>query len=145
MDRLRHKNTGLATVAVYYVFDARGRQKSQTDRNSGTTSFAYLATGQLQSLTDAEGQTTSYTYDDAGGKLTEQYPDHSGGTPGQSTYGIVTFTNDAAGRVLRKQDQKGDTCTMNYDLAGRLTSKDYRTLANSPIRDHRRYRFVHIR
>ena len=38
----------------------------------------------------------------------------------------------AAGRVLRKQDQKGDTCTMNYDLAGRLTSKDYRTLANSP-------------
>ncbi len=120
------------TQSTTYAFDARGRQKSQKDRNNGTTAFAYFATGQLQSLTDAESQTTSYTYDDAGGKLTEQYPDHTGGTPGQSSYGIVTFTNDAAGRVLRKQDQKGDTCTMNYDLAGRLTSKNYRTLANSP-------------
>ena len=120
------------TQSTTYVFNARGRQKSQKDRNNGTTAFAYFATGQLQSLTDAESQTTSYTYDDAGGKLTEQYPDHTGGTPGQSTYGIVTFTNDPAGRVLRKQDQKGDTCTMNYDLAGRLTSRDYRTLANSP-------------
>ncbi|MFO0941879.1 MAG: RHS repeat-associated core domain-containing protein [Pirellulales bacterium] len=42
------------------------------------------------------------------------------------------ITLDAAGRVSRKQDQKGDTCTFNYDLAGRLTSRDYRTAANSP-------------
>lgn len=115
-----------------YVFDARGRQKSQTDRISGATSFTYRATGQLASLTDAESQVTSYIYDDAGQKLTEQYPDHTSGTPGQSTYGIVTFTNDAAGRVLRKQDQKGDTCTFTYDLAGRLTQRDYRLAANSP-------------
>ncbi len=116
-----------------YKFDARGRQKSQTDRISGVTSFTYLATGQLASLTDAESQTTSYTYDDAGGKLTEQYPDHVAGSAiGTSGYGIVTFTLDSAGRVSRKQDQKGDTCTFNYDLAGRLTSRDYRTAANSP-------------
>ncbi len=116
-----------------YKFDARGRQKSQTDRISGVTSFTYLATGQLASLTDAENQTTSYTYDDAGGKLTEQYPDHTAGSAiGTSGYGIVTFTLDPAGRVSRKQDQKGDTCTFNYDLAGRLTSRDYRTAANSP-------------
>jgi len=44
----------------------------------------------------------------------------------------VTFTNDDAGRVTRKQDQTGDTVTYNYDLAGRLTKRDYRTLANSP-------------
>ncbi|GAB5407028.1 MAG: hypothetical protein Aurels2KO_52590 [Aureliella sp.] len=115
-----------------YVYDARGRQKSQKDRINGTTSFTYLSTGQLASLTDAESQTTSYTYDNAGQKLTEQYPDHTGGSPGSSTYGIVTFVNDAAGRVLRKQDQLGDTVTYNYDLAGRLTKRDYRTKANSP-------------
>ncbi len=34
--------------------------------------------------------------------------------------------------MSRKQDQKGDTCTFNYDLAGRLTSRDYCTAANSP-------------
>lgn len=115
-----------------YVYDARGRQKSQTDRNSNTTSFTYLATGQLASLTDAESLTTSYTYDDAGNKLTEQYPDHTGGSPGARTYGIVTFVNDAAGRAQRKQDQKGDTVTYNYDLASRMTSRDYRLAANSP-------------
>ncbi len=116
-----------------YKFDARGRQKSQTDRISGVTSFTYLATGQLASLTDAESQTTSYTYDDAGGKLTEQYPDHvAGSAVGASSYGIVTFTLDPAGRVSRKQDQKGDTCTFNYDLAGRLSNRQYRTAANSP-------------
>lgn len=37
-----------------------------------------------------------------------------------------------AGRVSRKQDQKGDTCTFNYDLASRLSNRQYRTAANSP-------------
>ncbi len=116
-----------------YSFDARGRKKSQTDRLGGVTSFTYLASGQLASMTDAESQITNYTYDDAGGKLTEQYPDHtSGSSVGASGYGIVTFTLDAAGRVSRKQDQKGDTVTFNYDLAGRLSTRDYRTAANSP-------------
>ncbi|MFO0940477.1 MAG: RHS repeat-associated core domain-containing protein [Pirellulales bacterium] len=117
---------------TFYTFDARGRQKSQTDRLAGVASFTYLQTGQLASMTDAQNQTTNYTYDDAGGKLAEQYPDHTSGNPGDSTYGIVNFVNDAVGRVSRKQDQKGDTCTFNYDLAGRLTSRDYRTAANSP-------------
>jgi RHS repeat-associated protein len=115
-----------------YVFDARGRQKSQTDRLSGVTQFTYTPTGQLATLTDAENQTTTYTYDDRGAKLTEQYPDHTGGSPGNANYGIVTFIMDAAGRVARKQDQQGDTCTFKYDLAGRMYQRDYRTAANSP-------------
>ncbi|MEM6472846.1 MAG: RHS repeat-associated core domain-containing protein, partial [Planctomycetota bacterium] len=115
-----------------YNYDARGRQIKQTDRLGGETEFAYTDMNRLSSLTDAENQVTSYTYDAAGFKLTETYPDHTGGSPGASTYGIVTFTPDAAGRVLRKQDQLGDTVTYNYDLAGRLTSRQYRTAANSP-------------
>lgn len=121
----KNKNT-------FITYDARGYCKSTTDRISAATIFTYTALGQLASLTDAENQTTSYTYDARGAKLTEQYPDHVSGTPGQSTYGIITFTFDNAGRVLRKQDQAGDTCTYNYDLVSRLTSRNYRTLANSP-------------
>jgi uncharacterized protein len=52
---------------------------------------------------------------------------------GTSGYGIVTFVYDNAGRVQRKQDQLGDTCTYNYDLAGRMTSRNYRAAANSPM------------
>ena len=122
----KNKNTFIA-------FDPRNRRKSTTDRISAATTFTYTALGQLASLTDAESQATSYTYDARGSKLTEQYPDHTGGsTVGQSGYGIVTFVMDNAGRVSRKQDQVGDTCTYNYDLAGRMTSRNYRTAANSP-------------
>src|SRR5690606_11447144 len=38
----------------------------------------------------------------------------------------------AAGRLLRFTDQLGETITHVYDLAGRRTSREYRTLANSP-------------
>ena len=115
------------------TFDARNRRKLTTDRISAATAFAYTALSQLASLTDAENQTTSYTYDSRGLKLTETYPDHTSGTSvGQTGYGIVTFVYDNAGRVLRKQDQLGDTVTYNYDLVGRMTSRNYRTAANSP-------------
>ena len=115
------------------TFDARNRRKLTTDRISAATAFAYTALSQLASLTDAENQTTSYTYDSRGLKLTETYPDHTSGTSvGQTGYGIVTFVYDNSGRVLRKQDQLGDTVTYNCDLVGRMTSRNYRTAANSP-------------
>jgi YD repeat-containing protein len=121
----KNKNT-------FITYDARGRRKSTTDRINAATVFTYTALGQLASLTDDQAQTTSYTYNSRGNKLTETYPDHTGGTPGSSTYGIVTFVYDNAGRVLRKQDQLGDTVTHTYDLAGRMTTRAYRTRVNSP-------------
>jgi RHS repeat-associated protein len=121
----KNKNT-------FITYDARGRRKTTTDRISAATVFTYTALGQLASLTDAQAQTTSYTYNSRGNKLTETYPDHTGGSPGDSTYGIVTFVYDNAGRVLRKQDQLGDTVTHTYDLAGRMTTRAYRTRVNSP-------------
>ena len=124
-------STDAKSETTSYTFDPRGRQIKQTDRLGGETLFAYTPTGNLASLTDAESGVTSYTYDDAGNKLSESYPGHSG-TLGQSTYDQVNFTYDPVGRVLRKQDQLGDTCTYEYDLAGRLTQRDYRTAANSP-------------
>ena len=126
------KQTDAKNKHTFISFDSRNRRKSTTDRINAATNFAYTALGQLASLTDAQNQTTSYTYDSRGSKLTETYPDHTPSTsPGQTGYGIVTFTYDNAGRVLRKRDQLGDTCTYNYDLAGRMTSRNYRTRANS--------------
>jgi RHS repeat-associated protein len=127
------KQTDAKNKDTLIVFDARGRRKSTTDRNNATTTFTYTALSQLASITDAESQTTSYTYDARGLRLTETYPDHtSGSTIGQTGYGMVTFVYDKADRVERKQDQLGDTVAFNYDLVGRLTSRNYRTAANSP-------------
>ncbi|MFO0078981.1 MAG: hypothetical protein ACK55N_07825, partial [Planctomycetota bacterium] len=63
----------------------------------------------------------------------ETYPDHvSGAAVGTAGYGIVEFSYDPAGRIRMKTDQQGDTCTFNYNLAGQLLSRAYRTRANSP-------------
>ncbi|MFO0220790.1 MAG: hypothetical protein ACK54I_15425, partial [Planctomycetota bacterium] len=66
-------------------------------------------------------------------KIRETYPDHvSGAAVGTAGYGIVQFSYDPAGRIRMKTDQQGDTCTFNYNLAGQLLSRAYRTRANSP-------------
>ncbi|XZE56146.1 hypothetical protein SH139x_002227 [Planctomycetaceae bacterium SH139] len=52
---------------------------------------------------------------------------------GQTGYGIISFTYDPAGRVDVRTDQQGDTCTYNYDLAGRLTSRAYLGLTGGPL------------
>ena len=83
-------------------------------------------------LTDEESQTTAYAYNNLGQKTSETYPDHTGGSSGSSTYGIVEFAYDPAGRVQLRTDQNGDTVTYTFDLAGRMTQRDYRTKANSP-------------
>ncbi|HMO94418.1 MAG TPA: hypothetical protein PKD64_19710, partial [Pirellulaceae bacterium] len=62
----------------------------------------------------------------------ETYPDHTGGNPGDATYGIIEFAFDPAGRLQLKTDQNGDTQTPVYDMASRLLQRDYRTKANSP-------------
>ena len=116
-----------------HSFDARGRETQTTDRLQHVTSFDYDPAGNLLSLTDAEGGVTAYVYDSAGRKIEEQYPDHVGGsTVGQTGYGIVELAYDAAGRLLRRTDQLGETITHVYDLAGRRTTREYRTAANSP-------------
>jgi RHS repeat-associated protein len=115
------------------AFDALGRMISTTDRLDHTTTFTFNVRGLQASLTDAEDQTTSYIYDDFGRLYQTIWPDHvSGSEPGDEDYGITQSEYDALNRVLRTTDQLGDTVTYNYDDAGRLLSKDYRTAANSP-------------
>ncbi len=114
------------------IYDRAGNAIRQTDAKTKFTTIAFdtrdvanrppiasalsraLPTGQVDSCSAdrCRESTHFHTYDARGAKLTEQYPDHTGGTsPGNLGYGIVTFVYDNAGRVLRKQDQQGDTVT----------------------------------
>ena len=102
--------------------DSVGSQRSNTDGNSNLTQ-----------VTDAENQATVYEYDLRGAETKVTYPDHVPGTSaGDLGYGIVETVIDEFRRPLRKVDQQGDTVTLDYDLAGRLLQRDYRTRANSP-------------
>jgi len=115
-----------------YAYDSIGRRKTVTDRLGNDTDYAFDDNGNLLSITDAEGRITSYQYNTRNLKTKESYPDHTGGSSGSSTYGIVEFDYDNAGRLEVKTDQLGDTVSFVYDLAGRLERRDYRTKTNSP-------------
>ena len=115
-----------------FAYDERGRRDKVTDRLGNDTTYTYDKTNNLLSISDAESRVTSYTYNSRNLKDKETYPDHTGGVSGAATYGIVEFSFDDAGRVEMKTDQNGDTVTFNYDLAGRMTKRDYRLKVNSP-------------
>ena len=121
------KQTDAKNKHTFISFDSRNRRKSTTDRINAATNFAYTALGQLASLTDAQNQTTSYIYDSRGSKLTETYPDHTPSTsPGQTGYGIVTFTYDNAGRRLTSDVLgNGITESCTYSNDNLLTAINY--------------------
>lgn len=104
------------------VYDNLNRRKTVTDRLGGVQVIAYNTAGQLDSVMDPEGKVTAYEYTTRGELKKITYAD--GGTL-QTSY-------DPAWRTERKTDQAGDTKTFNYDMVDRLTSRDYRTAANSP-------------
>lgn len=84
-------------------------------------------------MTNAESQTTSYTYDDANRRTQTTWPDHVAMTSaGDADYGITEVAYDAMGQLLRATDQLGDTITRVYDLAGRMTDREYWLRVNSP-------------
>lgn len=101
--------------------------------------WGYDANGNLLSLLDgdnydAAGDATLYTYDARNLKTSEAFPGHGPTSSiGDADYDLVSFTYDAARRISVKTDQQGDTATHNYDLAGRLTSRDYQGGPNSPL------------
>lgn len=110
----------------YVTYDNQNRRKTITDRLSGVTTYAYLPGGQLDSITDAEGKTTSYEYNERGEKIKEIHPDHViGSNYNDPGYGIVEYDYDPAGRNFQMIDQEGRKQTRNYDLAGRMTQRDF--------------------
>jgi RHS repeat-associated protein len=130
IDRTDAKSISLAADTVY---DARGRVLESTSRLANdTTTSTYDPNGNLLTLTDAEGGITTYHYNARNLRIAEDWPGHNPSAAiGDSDYDRTELVYDAARRPLVKTDQLGDTVVFNYDLAGRLTQRDYRTYANS--------------
>ena len=74
----------------------------------------------LITLTDGKGEDRQWFYDERNLATTKTYPL----TTGNDFY---TTSYDALRRPVVKTDQQKDTCTSIYDLASRMTQKQYHT------------------
>jgi YD repeat-containing protein len=131
INRTDAKNVSLAADTVY---DARGRVLATTTRldASDTTFRGYDPNSNLLTLTDAEGGVTTYHYDARNLRIAEDWPGHNpASSVGDSDYDRTEMTYDAMSRPQVKTDQLGDTVVFTFDMASRLTQRDYRTYANS--------------
>jgi YD repeat-containing protein len=90
-----------------------GQVLSETQPESGTTTYAYDVAGNLTSRTDANGQTTTYTYDTDNRLVTRNAP---------GTSDDLTITYHASGRV-QSLSGGGATTSYTYDSLGRLTQR----------------------
>ncbi|MFE0462325.1 RHS repeat-associated core domain-containing protein [Kitasatospora sp. NPDC058965] len=73
-----------------FGYDLQGRQVSQSDPDSGTSSTSYDAYGRRASVTDGRGQTLSYTYDQLGRRTGE----YSGTSTTDQTKQLAGWTYD---------------------------------------------------
>ena len=113
------------------LFDERNRKSSYTDRIEGTTDYLYDENSNLLSITDDLNKVTSYVYDSRNLKVKTTYADHlDSSSVGEANYGIREASFDALRRSFINTDQLGDTVTYLYDLASRVTAREYR-LKNS--------------
>lgn len=109
-----------------WTYDCVGRLLSRTV-NKGTTTYTYDNVGNLISYTDATGRVVTYTYN-ADNQVTNETSRPGVKAPDADT---ITYTYDAAGRVLSEAD-KSSKYTFTYDTLGRVTSVDNDGTPNVP-------------
>lgn len=118
-----------------YSHNALGDVTQSVSPDAGTTTYTFDSAGNVLSRTDARGKTATYTYDAINRLVTISYPDQTlsyfyDGVANQNgrltsvtdISGSTTWTYDARGRVLSKQQNSGISKAVgySYDANGRL-------------------------
>lgn len=106
-----------------WIWDGAGRLLSDTQPESGTTTYVHNIAGLLTQRTDAENRVITYTYDG------DQRP-RTINLPGTSD--DVTITYDLIGRVI-SQATPGVSTTFAYDSVGRLASRTDTVSGHAPF------------
>jgi YD repeat-containing protein len=100
-------------VTRSWPVDDRGRPLSDTQPESGTTTYEYDTDGKLWRMTDASGDVTTLGYDT---------DDRLIGRDAPGTVDDLTVTYDSNGRVSQMSNGQSST-TYTYDGAGRLATR----------------------
>ena len=116
-----------------FTYDSSDNRLTDTDANSHTVSFSYIAFGQVTTITDPLGHTTTFSYDAFGNQTSVTDPL---GNTTTTTYNAVsrpvqvidalgrrtTISYDALDRVVAQTDATGNTARFAYDAVGNLLS-----------------------
>ncbi|WP_282993069.1 SpvB/TcaC N-terminal domain-containing protein [Leptospira santarosai] len=107
---------------AYWIYDAFGKLRGESDPDLGVSSYNYNAFGDLTSSTNAKGVTTTLSYDGVGRILTKNIPEGNI----QYTYDSYSGSENALGRLVRIEDGN-QSKTFSYDKLGRV-KKEIRTI-----------------
>ncbi len=152
LQTIRDSNDNVTTL-VYDGFDRMSemRYPSLTDPGTSSTTdfdgYSYDPNGNVLTRRLRDGQTISFGYDNLARMIAKDVPS---GVSGEydvaythDLLGRPLDTTDAAGALLRvgydalgrvtSETALGLTKTMNYDLAGRMTTLTWPTAAGSPL------------
>ncbi len=102
-----------------FVYDSLGRLTSESQPESGTTTFSYDAAGNLTRRTDARGIRTDYTGYDGNNRLGGI--SYSDSTPSVSLSYDSLSSSNGQGRLTGRSDGPGNE-VFGYDPLGRISS-----------------------
>ncbi|GIW91484.1 MAG: hypothetical protein KatS3mg109_1916 [Pirellulaceae bacterium] len=106
---ITHANSNGMFASFSYTYDAVGNRLSEVS-TAGTTSYSYDALHRLTQVTYPDGEVVTYAYDPMGNRT----------TMASTVSGSVTYTYDAADRLLA-----AGTDTFTWDANGNLRSRTY--------------------
>lgn len=100
--------------SAYYAYDLLGRCTRATNHEGLSTEYSYGPLGQLERITDPTGRSTVYEYADKLSQPTARI-DAQGFT--------LRYRYDSERNLIELQNENGQSCHFEYDLAERLTKE----------------------
>lgn len=122
------RNAGSGNIVTSTIYDVLGRKISQSDPDSGTTTFSYNAAGDVISQTDQKNQTITLSYDAQGRRWKRVTSNAADGNNLTDTWTYDATSNGYGQLASESRSTSNGTATpfsrsFAYDSRGRLTTR----------------------
>jgi RHS repeat-associated protein len=106
-----------------WEYDALNRVVARTDPLGQVERFGYDAAGNLSEYTDRNGKVATFGYDAFNRRTRAEFGRTRSGATLSAPDAVVTYTYDAAGRLVEINDTQGGTVQRSYDNLNRLVQE----------------------